>query len=584
MKSLNSIGTELKQWQLCPEDEEVSLINHSNQSAFKKFKQEIPSTIIRANYHPLNMNHVERSKRVDSSSLRDSPIDNYLTSDKNHFAPIFKNGDFFTPDDRWDAIPYERSESGSLQYKNKTYHVWKVPSNCSATGSLDLDSIEDDADDSSKLTIKFALNDNNKSVQTEEGVFATNYRDSMEINEYCRRKIYDEYSRIVEEHPIHVGDANKWRQYHGNDDSNDYSFFSVNRVKSNNNNNLMPLSENVSSSNHSSSSSICTITSALDAFPVDPFDSWRNVKVENINAVDMNVQYTCKHSCWENCVNCAHNTDEDQFFKPMPASRLLKDELRMDGDEIMNVIQNLYITNGNLGEDESEDDGCVAFDVDRVVNIIGMDDSIDGIEPLIEDERKFYETSVDFDLMDKCQKKTREQIILENFDENALVKYQQQMDRDRMARLIQTCQDANNNVCSDVSLPTNNRKRRHSTCQNYLEKKRYFSHEEGFSHDINPAAWTGLGVKETAALLRNCLKSILGVNDHFLEPSKMVQINVENVFLIADPCLEMEYLKNQRQQFLQNGIQDCGANYYRNILQHQHALVKHLDLSRPLTR
>jgi hypothetical protein len=282
-------------------------------------------------------------------------------------------------------------------------------------------------------------------------------------------------------------------------------------------------------------------------------------------------------------VNCAHNTDEDQFFKPMPASRLLKDELKMDGDEIMNVIQNLYITNGNIEEDTNEDDDdCVAFDVDRVVNIIGMDDSsIDGIEPLIEDERKFYETSVD--LMGKCGK-SREQIILENFDETALVKYQQQMDRERVARLIQTCQDANNNVCHDVSPLTNNRKRRHSTCQNYLEKKRYFSHEDGFSHDINPAAWTGLGMKETAAILRNCLKSILGVNDHFLEPSEMVHINVENVFLIADPCLEMEYLKNQHQQFLQNGIQDCGANYYRNILQHQHALVKHLDLSRPLTR
>jgi hypothetical protein len=510
-----------------------------------------------------------------------------LTSDKNHFAPVFKNGDFFTPDDRWDAIAYERSDSGSLHYKNKTYHVWKVPSNCSVAGSLDLDSIEEDAaNDSKKFTIKFALNDNNKVTQTEEGVFATLInRDSLEINEYCRRKIYDEYSKLVDEQhhqPVHIGDANKWRQYHGNDDSNDYSFFSVNRVKTNNNC-LMPLTENIASSNHSSSSSICTITSTLDAFPVDPLDSWRSVKLENnINSVDMNVQYTCKHSCWENCVNCAHPTDEDQFFKPMPASRLLKDELKMDGDEIMSVIQNLYITNGNIDDDESEDDGCVAFDVDRMVNIIGMDDSIDGIEPLIEDESKFYETSVD--LMDKCQK-SREQIILENFDESALVKYQQQMDRDRMARLIKTCHDANNNICSDVGPLTKNRKRRHSTCQNYLEKKRYFSHEDGFSHDINPASWNGLGVKETAAILRNCLKSILGVNENFLEPSKTVHINVENVFLIADPCLEMEYLKNHHQQFLQNGVEDCGgANYYRNILQHQHALVKHLDLSRPLTR
>lgn len=597
-KKLSSIGTELKQWQSsCAEDEEVSLINHSDQSAFKKFnKTQLSSTIIRANYHPLNMGHSERSKRVDSSSSRDSPIDNYLTSDKTHFSPIMLDGHTFTIDSNWDDIQWERSESGALMYKNKTYQLWKSQNNRSmVTSGIDLEAMEDDAyNDSDKFSIKFAVNENNKASQTEENSFATfnrnrcvGNRSYLEINEeYCRRKLYDEYLKGVNESFV-VNNTNKWRCLNnGNEDSNDYSFFSVNRFKNNNVNNNCIVGNNENSSNNSSSSSICTITSTLDTAPIDPFESWRNLKVENnVNVIDHDQQHTCMHSLWEQCLICARNIDEDKFIeKPQPANRRLKDELQMDGDEIMNVIQNLYITS-DFCDDDEKDEECDGFDVNHVMNIIAMDDSMDGIGPNIEDESKFYETAVD--LNDKCHKK-HDEMFLEDFDEITFAKMQQEMDHEKCVRFLKwvqnslvqnnnatITQDTNNNECLEVHRPTKNRKRRHSTCQNFMENKRYYSQEEGFTYHLNLAS----GV--TPTFLNDFTKNSFDVNNLLFDASKMLKINIEKVFLIADPCLEIEAFKEYNNN---NSNNYCGANYYRNILQQQHALIKHLDLSRPLTR
>jgi hypothetical protein len=63
----------------------------------------------------------------------------------------------------------------------------------------------------------------------------------------------------------------------------------------------------------------------------------------------------------------------------------------------------------------------------------------------------------------------------------------------------------------------------------------------------------------------------------FCDAAKMLKVHIEKILLFAaEPqCITaMEAYKEQ--------IND--ANYYRNILQQQHALIKHLDLSRPLTR
>lgn len=582
----------MKQWQnssnVDDEDEEISLINHSSErSAFKKFRPLLASTIIRASYHPLNMNQSDRKIMMDSacstsSSSRDAAEqENLLTSEKTHFSPIIRDGHTFVIDNNWDSIEYERSPSGGgLYFKNKRYQLWK--GNKHQMNSDDLSAIEDDS--SENFSIKYMLCDNDKGCQTEESDFMRMNRNFLEINEdYCRRKIYDEYFKGVSEN-------NKWRCLNnGNDDSNDYSFFSVNRVKNNNNNNnLTPKSTfpDILLSSNSSSSSICTITSAAG---VDPFESWRN-----LNA-DQDHKHNCGHRLWEQCITCTRADEESSFIeKPLPANRLMKDELQLDGDEIMNVIQNLYITSDYCEDDEEKDDECDGFDVNHVMDIISMDDSMDGIE----DESKFYESTVDLKVSSKNQKNMLEKdenlITFDDFDEIALAKMQYAMENDqekciKFLKWIQSLAhnnnnnnnaattttisaDTNNNNCSvsEVHRPTKNRKRRHSTCQNFMEKKCFHSHEQGFTYQLN----LDTGSTPTAGFDFN------PANNIFFDAAKMLKINIEKILLITndDRCMENEDGKQQLQH------NQGGMNYYRNIMQQQHALIKHLDLSRPLTR
>jgi hypothetical protein len=536
------------------------------------------------------MNQSDRKIIMDSacsttSSSRDVEQENLLTSEKTHFSPIIRDGHTYVIDNNWDNIEYERSPSGEgLYYKNKRYQLWKGhKSQINIDPTFDLSAIEDDSDEN--FTIKYMVcDDNDKGCQTEESDFIRMNRNFLEINEdYCRRKIYDEYFKGVSEN-------NKWRCLNnGNDDSNDYSFFSVNRVK--NNNNLTPKTTtipDINPSSNSSSSSICTITSATG---IDPFESWRN-----LNA-DQDHKHNCGHRLWEQCITCTRADEESFIEKPLPANRLMKDELQLDGDEIMNVIQNLYITSDYCEDEEEKDDECDGFDVNHVMDIISMDDSMDGIE----DESKFYESAVDLKVSSKNQKNMLEKgenlITFDDFDEIALAKMQYAMENDqekciKFLKWIQTlalnnnneaaatattttitAADTNNNDCSvsEVQRPVN-RKRRHSTCQNFMEKKCFMhSQEQGFTYQLN----LDTGSTPIAGFDFN------PANDLFFDASKMLKINIEKILLITneDRCMESEDGKQQQLQQNQGGM-----NYYRNIMQQQHALIKHLDLSRPLTR
>ncbi|XP_070495727.1 homeobox protein 2-like [Chironomus tepperi] len=630
-KNLSSIGAEMKQhWNETSNnnnmndaheentDEEVTLFNHAEKSAFKKFRPiPISTTIIRANYHPLNVDYIERT--VEPNIEEEESAENYLTSEKTHFEPIIRDGHTFIIDSNWDEIEYERSESGGLIYKNKHYRTWNKKK-LARYNETDIDLYEIEKDSSQKnFVLKYAVIENNKECQTIDNGFIKQTavttmgknHSFVEINEdYCKRKIYDEYFKGVNDSTL-VESRNKWRFVNNSDDSNDYSFFTVNRVKNNtasnnSNNNLSSQTfPDILLSSNSSSSSICTITSSYDAS-----ESWRNVKVDGNNMIDSeyNKQTQCMHRLWEQCLSCAQMNEDPYADKSLPANRLMKDELKMDGDEIMNVIQNLYITSDYCDDDEKEDD-CEEFDMNHVYMNMIMDDSMDGTCTIEEDENKFYETNVDA----KNQKNLTSAIVssghhknnvfnLENFDEITLTHWQwnknpeKDKNHEKYLKLLNwikeslvtnnfninnynnSTADTNNNDCqnlNEVHRPKN-RKRRHSTCQNLLENKRYHTHEDGFTYHLNLDTSTPPSFLEDPA------------NNYFIDAAKMLKVNIEKILLIhADPCFnnnanDMAGALIKESQYYKDQVD--GANYYRNILQQQHTLIKQLDLSRPLTR
>lgn len=579
---MKSIGAEMKNWQKsCAQDDEgdVTLFNHSDVSAFKRFRPLIASTIIRANYHPMNTPQMERNSDFPPSD----ESENLLTSETTHFCPIIRDGHTFVIDSNWDEIKWERTVSGGLTYNNKRYMKWNNSShinddhNNNSCGKIDLEAMEDDA---AEFCIKFLVKDeNDKGCQTDINDFlrASN-RSLMEINEeYCKRKIYDEYFKGISE------TNNKWRYHLNADDSNDYSLFSVNRVKDN----VAPKTlQDILISSNSSSSSICTITSSsYETSAVDPFESWRSIKVDNSGMLDVDYKQACMHSLWEQCTTCTRN-DYDPYYeeKSIPANRLLKDELRMDGDEIMSVIQNLYITGDYCEDEEKDDDDCE--DMNHFYMDM-LDDSMDG-SGIAEEESKFYEG--DGKKIDEKGKKIftpnmfdaqqREELLqLENFDEITMAKMQWQWDKNRetekdqekylkLLKWIQTSllkedhSDSNNNyqMLNEDQRPKN-RKRRHSTCQNFMEKRTTRLQDLEFTYHLNLCQSPSALIEENSNL--------------FVDAAKMLKINIEKILLIADPAngSEMVHCKDEN-----------GANYYRNILQQQHALIKQMDLARPLTR
>lgn len=640
---MSSIGAEVKQhWQTAApgimalvaqnsqdnDDDEITLFNHSERSAFKKFRPLLSSTIIRANYHPLNVDYNENPV-ICSESQQPSldPPENYLTSEKTHFCPILSNGHMFTIENKWDEIQWERSSDGGLMYKNRRYKIWN--------NSKKLPNIENDIDivemenDSSELVLKYILRENDKGCQANESDFIktklsssaaviSKNRSFLEINEdYCKQKIYDEYFKGINS-DTSAESRNKWRYVNTNgDDSNDYSFFTVNRVKNNNNNNNNLTSQtfqDILLSSNSSSSSICTITSSST---YDVSESWRNARNENNiinsnnNLADSEYKQTCMHRLWEQCVVCAQMNEDPYADKSLPANRLMKDELQLDGDEIMNVIQNLYITSDYCEDDEEKED-CEEFDMNHVYMNMILDDSMDGTCTIEEDENKFYESNVDV-RNTKNQKNhhhhhQKDVFNLENFDEITLTQWQwnkksekDKSDHENYLKLLNwiktslvknnfnsninnidnnnTTADTNNNDCqnlNEVIHRPKNRKRRHSTCQNLLENKRYHSHEEGFTYHLN------LDNSITPSFLEDNSTNL------FFDAAKMLKINIEKILLIhADPCFADGSFTNDllvKDSTTNYKDQIGGANYYRNILQQQHALIKQLDLSRPLTR
>lgn len=579
-KQMKTIGAEMKIWQKSSlYDEEITLFNHSEEaSAFKRFRSVIVPTVIRASYHP------KTNQKVDRTIVEPSEESDLMSSDRTHFTPLTPDGHIFCIDPRWEDIKYERSADGELIYNNKRYKEWTHTHHVNDEGSfctndsINLDSIENDAKE--EFTVKFMIEDeNDKGCQTEPAELMFPNR-NLEINEdYCKRKIYDEYFKKNNE------DTNKWRYHLNADDSNDYSFFSVNRVKNNDAVNsamkkeqsLKTLQELLVSPN-SSSSSICTITSSSQlTAAVDPFESWRNIKVEQGDMLISNYKKACMHSLWEQCLTCnRYDLDVEQSI---PANGQLKDELRMDGDEIMNVIQNLYITGDFCEDEEKEDVDCEDmnhFYIDM------CDDSMDGC---CAEENKFYESEGKRDDNVKkaytpnlFEQQQREELLqLDSIVTMAKMQWQwdetreMEKDQEKYKKLLswiqaslskEVHQDSNNNNChlSNEDHRPKNRKRRHSTCQNFMEKKTYRSQDLEFPYLNNSQSpTTAAFMEENANLLADA--------------AKMLKVNIDKILLVAD-------MVNG------SGADQCKDEngYYRNILQQQHALIKQMDLARPLTR
>jgi hypothetical protein len=577
---MKSIGAEIKNWQKSYEkddENDISLFNHSNISAFKRFRPLIASTIIRASYHPNNVPQVDRP----IAELPDD-VDNLLTSERTHFSPIIRDGHTFVIDNNWDDIKWERSPSGGLMLNNKRYMEWNSSHSSSDENLLgnkiDLEAMEKDA---SEFSIKFIVkNENDKSCQTEFSDFikASN-RGLLEINEeYCKRKLYDEYFKG------HGETNNKWRYVNNSDDSNDYSLFSVNRVKSDGTTKAL---QDVLVSSNSSSSSICTITSSFDVSAIDPYESWRGIKTDNVGILDKDFKHVCMHSLWEQCSSCARNVNDPNGVKSIPANNLLKDELRMDGDEIMSVIQNLYITGDYCEDEEKDDDDCE--DMNHFYMDM-LDDSMEGSGS--EEENKFYETTKDMKEGDKNDKKStpnffeqqqRDEFFhLENFNDITMAKmewqwhkkHETEKEQEKYLKLLKWIQasflkeelsDSNNNCQKPTADPRcTNRKRRHSTCQNFMENKttsRLQDHELTYHLNLSQSPGAGAFIEENSNI--------------FVDAAKMLKVNIEKILLLPDQKngSEIEHYKDE-----------SGANYYRNILQQQHALIKQMDLARPLTR
>jgi hypothetical protein len=444
------------------EDEsEISLFNHSDASAFKRFKPNLKPTVICANYHPINNNNT----KMTDHSVMDSSFEgeNLLTSERTHFSPIICDGHSFAINNDWNVIKWERSPSGTLMHNNKQYMKWTLPAyDDDPSCMIDLVAMENES--SYEFSIKFMVkSENDKGCQTDMNDFIRiGSQGLMESNEKYLRNVFTEYGYMG------FSDNNMW-QYH-QEDSSDFS--------------------------------IAGAKSPMDVFNNDPYESWQNLKSDML--------------------------ENDHL-------RLMKDELRVDCDEIMSVIQNLYITSDACEDDEADNQDDFE-DMNHFYTDM-LDESIDTF-----DDYKFYEGEKKIKIDDeRFTPNLIEEQQFENFSDISRWSWSEDFTKDQekylnLLKWIQTTifkessySDSNNNMQQEDHRKSN-RKRRHSTCQNYLS-----SPPKALIEDVDSA--------------------------------KLLKVNIERSLFM--PNIERKDHQND--------------HYYRNILQ-QHILIKQMEHTRPLTR
>lgn len=477
-RHMSSIGGEMNNNsfhdEIDQDDAEVSLFNHSEASAFKRFKPNLKPTIIRASYHPINNTTTKMDQTLMSSSFEG---ENLLTSESTHFSPIICDGHNFLINNDWNKIKYERSPSGCLMHNNNRYMKWTLPIHsvveaaaCSSGGSLDLDlDAMENEESQSDFTIKFLVHtENEKGCQTDMNDFIRlGSKGLMEINEkYLKRNIFADYGYMG------YSDNTMWQ--YNQEDSNDYTMMGKS-------------------------------VSPVETFD-DPYESWNNLKPEMLQ--------------------------NDHL-------RMMKDELRVDCDEIMSVIQNLYITGGDGVCDDDEPEAQDDFEDMNHFYTDMLDDSGEAFE-----DYKFYEGGTRSKIDgDRFTPNLIEEQRFESFSDITRWSWSEDFTKDQekylnLLKWIQTTifkessrSDDNNNNSQEEQRKSSNRKRRHSTCQNYLSTS-----------------------PKPSLIEENC--------NLFVDSAKLLKVNIERSLFM--PNIE-------------------GKDRYRNILQ-QHILIKQMEHTRPLTR
>ncbi len=480
---------------------------HSESSVFQVYKPTAikrPSKKQKSSILQLQPENVMRVVTVTSPVINDD----LLTSEKTHFCPIknsYNDGHTFSIDWSLDQVPFERSDTGSLYLNDKKFMKYK--------GGI------------RKYVLNHDYSDHEDSYYEEWEDKPRRLPNDGFVIKFCCFSNYlsdkccqTDLDPMVKKMRMDFMDITTTSRY-GNGTVSGFEP-----------NNHLFLTSN------SSSSSISTMMSQSiepHSLPVDTFDTWR----PKLNEADGGG--CVEHSLWEHCGSC-EATDDGKTNTT--AELMMRDELKLDGDEIMSdlkYIQNLYIT-GNC-EDPDDPDDPDEFLMDQEEEDFTM-------------ENKFYEHFYGIGRIDEITLSKLQNTVNEahpNFE-----KYLKLFQLIK-ASFLNDSDDINNNQDDNVDANFNlvkmekNRKRRHSTCQHFLEKK-YFVHP-------------GIPVFQN--------EEEAGV---YHPGADYWDINVNKIVMVNNEAIGVNFTTAHEP--------DCYKEPNKDYYNKREAIIKYLDLARPLTR
>lgn len=508
---------------------------HSEGSAFQMYK---PTAIKRPS---------KKQKRVLPESVVrvvtvTSPVinDDLLTSEKTHFCPIknaYNDGHTFSIDYSLDKVPFERSDTGSLYLNEKKFMNYK--------GGIRKYVLNHDYSDHEDSYYE-EWEDKPRRLPT-DGTFIIKFCCFSEYlsDKCCQTDLDPSFSFSLAAQDFHHYQKMKMDLMDPTG-----SFFTT--TSRNDNGNGFESNNHLFLTSNSSSSSISTMTSLEQphSLPVDTFDTWRPKNHENSN--DGCVQH---HSLWEHCESCEANDDGKSNTT---AELMMRDELKMDGDEIMSdlkYIQNLYITGSCDEQDTIEEFLMEQEENEEDFNV----------------DNKFYEHFYGIGKKYILGRASGGQQEIQ-IDEITFSKFQNTVNEahpnfEKYLKLFQLIKasflndndDINNNQDDNVDANFSlmkNRKRRHSTCQHFLEKK-YFVHP---------------GIP----LFQNEQDACV-----YHPGADYWDINVNKIVMVNNEPYGVDCITQAQEHDPSNNVyKETNKDYYNK----REAIIKYLDLARPLTR
>lgn len=298
-------------------EQSIALLNHSKTSSFTKVKRMPFGPSSGPNYRGdyKSSSTTSSGNALDLATSGSSSIsavdENLLTSDKTHFRPIkqtYLDGHTFDIPGSPDNVEYVRSESGSIFFDLEKYMEYNLDSVAVGDGdqgdqtNVAITCSGGFAEEGSKTAFSDGQEGQNKLGHRPKELAAANsssYKFTLKFcvkqnEKYCQTEMHD-FERVA-------------------------ALETLQEMKRMENPGECDLSEN-----------------DFDRFN----DKWAIL--------------TDDHSNWGNMIGC----DEDSYmsFASLPANRLMRDELSLDGEEILSdlkYMQNLYI--GEASDDEVDYD------------------------------------------------------------------------------------------------------------------------------------------------------------------------------------------------------------------------------------